>query len=170
MSREKCTVPLINYSATGRHYPGGPCGCTMVIVMARSRAGFFPVRSAFPDLAAGRRPHCRFRGLLKLYACYGLPDCSPTISGLCREVPISPVTRAHRPPAIESNHQLFEWVLPPLVIGPFGAPTRSPALPMRQSSRSQAPRHERNPSFAPEVVRTVKGLLFHVVAGAENLV
>src|ERR1039457_4455433 len=88
------------------HYPGGPYGCSTVIVMARSRAGFFPVRSAFPDLAAGRRPHCRFRGLLKLYACYGLPDCSPTISGLCREVPISPVTRAHRPPAIESNHQL----------------------------------------------------------------
>src|SRR5260370_28626070 len=27
-------------------------------------------------------------------------------------------------PAIESNHQLFEWVLPPLVICPFGARRR----------------------------------------------
>jgi hypothetical protein len=42
-------------------------------VMARSRAGFFPIRSAFPDLAAGRRPRCSFRGVLQLYACYCLP-------------------------------------------------------------------------------------------------
>src|ERR1022692_2236109 len=110
----------------------------MVIVMARSRAGFFPVRSAFPDLAAGRRPHCRFRGLLKLHAYYGLPDCSPTIRGLCREVSISPVTPANRPPAIESNYQLFEWLLPPLVIGPFGAHTRPPALPGHQAERENA--------------------------------
>ena len=101
----------------------------MVIVMARSRAGFFPIRSAFPDLAAGRRPHCRFRGLLKLHACYGLPDCSPTIRGLCREVSIRPVTRTNRSPAIESNHQLFEWVLPPLVFSPLGAHTRPSAPP-----------------------------------------
>src|ERR1035437_830566 len=96
--------------------------------MARSRARFFPIGSAFPDLATGRRPHCRFRGLLKIYARYGLPDCSPTIRGICREVPARPVSRTGRPPAIESNHQLFEWVLPPLVISPFGAHTRSPAL------------------------------------------
>ena len=98
------------------------------MVVARSRAGFFPIGSAFPDLVTGRRPHCRFRGLLKLYTRYGLPDCSPTIRGLCREVSTRPVSRTGRPPAIESNHQLFEWVLPPLVIGPFGAHTRSPAL------------------------------------------
>src|ERR1039457_5781450 len=100
----------------------------MVIVVARSRAGFFPIGSAFPGLWSGRRPHCRFRGLLKLYACYGPPDCSPTMRGLCREVSISTVTRAHRSPAIESNHQLFVWVLPPLVISPFGAHQRPPAL------------------------------------------
>jgi hypothetical protein len=50
----------------------------MVIVVARSRARFFPIRSAFPDLAAGRHPHRGFRGLLKLHAYYGLPDRSPT--------------------------------------------------------------------------------------------
>jgi hypothetical protein len=38
-------------------------------------------------------------------------------------------TRTYRPPAIESNHQLFEWVLPPLVISPLGAHQRPSALP-----------------------------------------
>jgi hypothetical protein len=100
----------------------------MVIVMARSRAGFFPIRAAFPENAPGRHPHCSFRGLLRFHTHYGPPDCSPTIRGLCREVSASPVTRTHRSPAIESNHQLFEWVLPPLVISPFGAHAFSPAL------------------------------------------
>src|SRR5471032_988194 len=93
----------------------------MVIVLARSRAGFFPIRTAFPGFATGRRPHCSFRGLLGFHTHYGPPDCSPTLCGLCREVPISPVTRTHRSPAIESNNQLFEWVPPTLVISPFGA-------------------------------------------------
>ena len=99
----------------------------MVIVLAHSSAGFFPFRAAFSAFAPDRHPHCSFRGLLKLYARYGPPDCSPTLCGLCHEVPISPVTRAHRSPAIESNHQLFEWVLPPLVISPFGAHAKAPA-------------------------------------------
>jgi hypothetical protein len=99
----------------------------MVIVLARSRARFFPIRSAFPDKATGRHPHCSFRGLLRLYARYGPPDCSPTIRGLCREASTGPVTRTCRSPAIESNHQLFEWVLPPLVFSPFGAHALSAA-------------------------------------------
>jgi hypothetical protein len=125
---EPTPLTLITFPTCCAHYPGGPSGCRLVIEIARSRAGYFPIRSAFPDLAAGRRPHCCFRGLLKLHAYYGLPDCSPTIRGLCRGVSVSPVTRTHRPPAIESNHQLFEWVLPPLVFSPLGAHTRSPAV------------------------------------------
>ena len=39
-----------------------------------------------------------------------------------------PVSRAGCSPDVESNHQLFEWVLPPLVTSPFGAHARSPAL------------------------------------------
>jgi len=74
----------------------------MVIVLAHSRAGFFPFRAAFSAFAPDRHPHCYFRGLLKLHTHYGPPDCSPTMGGLCREVPISPVTRTHRSPAIES--------------------------------------------------------------------
>src|ERR1700733_15861459 len=107
----------------------------MVIVGARSRAGLFPIHSAFPDPGPGRRPHCSFRGLLELYSRYGPPDCSPTMRGLCREVSISTVTSAHRSPAIESNHQLFEWVLPPLVFSPrrgtprIGRPTRLESQP-----------------------------------------
>ena len=54
----------------------------MVIVLARSCAGFFPIRSAFPEKVPGRRPHCSFRGLLRLYSHYGPPDCSPTNRGL----------------------------------------------------------------------------------------
>src|SRR5256885_429357 len=36
-----------------------------------------------------------------------------------REVSVRPVSRPNRSLAIESNHPLFEWVLPPLVICPF---------------------------------------------------
>ena len=49
-----------------------------IMQLARSRAGLFPIRSAFPIPLLGRRPHCRFRGLLKLHTRYGLPRCSPT--------------------------------------------------------------------------------------------
>jgi len=63
--------------------------------------------------------------------------------GLCREVSTSTVTRTSRSPAIESNHQLFAWVLPPLVISPFGAHARPPALPtpifMPIVARARAP-------------------------------
>jgi len=47
--------------------------------------------------------------------------------GLCREASPTPVTRSERSPAIEPNHQLFEWVLPPLVISPVRA--HAEALP-----------------------------------------
>src|SRR5207253_9565770 len=43
------------------HYPGGPDRCCLVMEMARSRAGLFPIRSAFPDLAAGRHVGVRKR-------------------------------------------------------------------------------------------------------------
>ena len=45
----------------------------------------------------------------------------PPFRGLCREVSVRPVSQPYRSPAIESQHQLFERVLPPLVICPFGA-------------------------------------------------
>jgi hypothetical protein len=46
--------------------------------LARSRAGFFPNRVAFPERTAGRHPQISFRGLLKLHSRYGPPICSPT--------------------------------------------------------------------------------------------
>ena len=46
--------------------------------LARSRAGLFPNRVAFPERTAGRHPRIFFRGLLKLYSRYGPPICSPT--------------------------------------------------------------------------------------------
>src|SRR5215213_3384427 len=36
---------------------------------------------AFPGTSAGRRPSLHFRGLLRLHACYGLPDCSTAQGG-----------------------------------------------------------------------------------------
>jgi hypothetical protein len=78
--------------------------------------GSFPARAAFPVLQAGRHPHRHFRGLLKLHTRYGLQGCSPTIRGLYREAPPSPVSRLERSQAIKSYQQLPEWVLPPLVI------------------------------------------------------
>jgi len=52
----------------------------------------------------------------------------PPFRGLCHGASTCPVTRSCRPSAIESNHPLFEWVLPPLVIQPFGAHAKAPAL------------------------------------------
>jgi hypothetical protein len=89
--------------------------------------------------APGRRPHHSFRGLLRLYSRYGPPDCSPTFRGLCREASTCPVTRTCRPPAIESNHQLFEWVLPPLVFSPFGAHAEAPVPHGLRADRKSAP-------------------------------
>ena len=58
-------TPVDRFGAVGWH-------------LARSRAGLFPIRSAFPTHLLGRLPHCRFRGLLELHTRYGLPGCSPT--------------------------------------------------------------------------------------------
>ena len=59
--------------------------------VARSHAGFFPVRAAFPVIGAGRRPHHYFRGLLKLHTRYGLQSCSPIVEmDLPAQFPIIP--------------------------------------------------------------------------------
>ena len=76
--RDSPTIPgppplmQITFLACCAHYPGGPIGADGYS-LARSRSGLFPIRSAFPAPAPGRRPHCRFRGLLKLHTRYGLP-------------------------------------------------------------------------------------------------
>jgi len=71
-----------------------------------------------------------------------------------REVSISTVTSAHRSPAIESNHQLFEWVPPPLVFSPFGAHARSPA-PQAFSANTRAPH---TPERSPSAGGTISGM------------
>src|SRR5580704_12515581 len=111
---------MITFLACCAHYPGGPiraAGCRFDALPRR----VLPDRFRLPRFSAGSAPHWVFRGLLELYTRYGLPSCSPTFRGLCHEVPARPVSRPNRPPAIESNHQVFEWVLPPLVICPFRA-------------------------------------------------
>src|SRR4029450_5113408 len=50
----------------------------------------FPARAAFPKWQEGRHPHCHFRGLLRLYACYGPSDRSATQGDLCHEAPALP--------------------------------------------------------------------------------
>src|SRR5437763_9593246 len=113
----------ITFPACCAHYPGGS---EQVLV------GFFPARTAFPVLQAGRHPHRYFRGLLKLHTCYGLQGCSPTRRGLYREAPPSPVSPLGRSQAIQSYPQLLEWVLPPLVIYALRAHGRN--LPIPSSS------------------------------------
>ena len=104
-------------------YPGGPDQVLVGWRVARSRAGFFPVRAAFPSSGAGRRPHRYFRGLLKLHTRYGLQSCSPTIRRLCREAPPLPVSRLGRSPATKFNQQP-PWVgpSPTGVLRRWGAP------------------------------------------------
>ena len=75
-----------------------------------------------PDLAPSTKTRLTFEGAGDFSAAAAALRCA-TYRGLCREVPARPVSQPNRSPAIESNHQLFEWVLPPLVICPFRAHT-----------------------------------------------
>ena len=52
-----CTQPL--FRTCRRHYPGGTVGC-----LRRSPS---PTAAAFPEMKAGRLPHCLFRGLLSVH-------------------------------------------------------------------------------------------------------
>ena len=126
----------------------------LVIGLTRSRAGFFRIDSAFPASAPGRHhigPFGACSSFTRVTACQ---VARPPFCGLCREVPAQPVSQPNRSPAIESNRQLFEWVLPPLVICPFRAhaeawphppaqpnSTRSGVLKSRPS-RQECLRHE----------------------------
>src|SRR5438128_9668947 len=101
--------------------------------MARSRAGFFRIDSAFPASAPGRHHMGPFGACSSFTRVTACQVARPPFCGLCREVPTRPVSQPSRSPAIESNHQLFEWVLPPLVICPFRA--HAEACPTRQLAR-----------------------------------
>ena len=103
----------------------------MVIGLARSRARFFRIGSAFPAEAPGRHPIASFEACSSFTRVTACQVARPPFRGLCRQVPIRPVSQPDRSPAIQSNHQLFEWVLPPLVIRPFRA---------HASERCMAPR------------------------------
>jgi hypothetical protein len=53
--------------------------------------------AAFPVIQAGRHPRLHFRGLLELHTRYGLPDCSPTKSGLGYEASTRPIAHWEHP-------------------------------------------------------------------------
>ena len=103
---EPPSLTQIAFSACRAQYPGGPDQVLVGWRVARSRAGFFPVRAAFPDVGAGRRPHHYFRGLLKLHTRYGLQSCSPTIRGLHREASPWPVSRLGRSQATRQDRAI----------------------------------------------------------------
>jgi hypothetical protein len=69
---------------------------------AGARVDCFPTHAAFPHWQEGRHPHCHFRGLLRLYTCYGPPDRSAAQGDLCHEAPALPVTRPSRSSATRS--------------------------------------------------------------------
>ena len=108
---EPPSLTQTTFPACRAQYPGGPDQVLVGWRVARSRAGFFPVRAAFPVIGAGRRPHHYFRGLLKLHTRYGLQSCSPTIRGLYREASPWPVSRLGRSQATKFNQQP-PWVGP----------------------------------------------------------
>ena len=108
---EPPSLTQTTFPACRAQYPGGPDQVLVGWRVARSRAGFFPVRVAFPVIGAGRRPHRYFRGLLKLHTRYGLQSCSPTIRGLYREASPWPVSRLGRSQATKFNQQP-PWVGP----------------------------------------------------------
>src|SRR5499433_3150160 len=63
---------------------------------AGARVDCFPAHAAFPKWQEGRHPHCHFRGLLRLYACYDPPNRSATQGDLCHEASVPPVAQQNR--------------------------------------------------------------------------
>src|SRR5262249_36051469 len=63
---------------------------------ASARVDYFLAHAAFPKWQEGLHPHCHFRGLLRLYACYGPSDCSATQGDLCHEASVPPVAQRNR--------------------------------------------------------------------------
>src|SRR2546425_10809621 len=86
-SPEPPPLTRITFPTCRAQYPDGSDQVLVGCSWARSRAGFFPVRTAFPVMQAGRHPCLNFRGLLKLHTRYGLQSCSPPIRRLYREAP-----------------------------------------------------------------------------------
>jgi len=99
------------------HYPGGPA---RVRLSAAS-----PNRTAFPFLWQGRRPRLPFRGLLRLYTCYGPSICSTAQGGLCRGASARMVTHQSRPPATGPTDHCPGGTCTHEVIAPFGAHQRN---------------------------------------------
>src|ERR1017187_336761 len=95
------------------HYPGKS---ERVLLSVAS-----PSRAAFPVIQAGRHSRLHFRGLLRLYSCYGPLDCSTAQGGLCHEASARPVARPSRSSATRSNRQLSGWILLPLALRAVGA-------------------------------------------------
>ena len=102
--------------------PRWPDPCRMLSFDALPRR-FFRIDSSS---SAGSTPYCAFPGLLELYSRCGLPGCSPTFLWTFHRASTEPVSPSRRLLATEPNLQLFRWVLPPLVISPFGAHAEAP--------------------------------------------
>ena len=140
---EPPSLTQTTFPACRAQYPGGPDQVLVGWRVARSRAGFFPVRAAFPVSQAGRRPHLHFRGLLELHTRYGLQSCSPTIRGLYREASPWPVSQLGRSQATKFNQQP-PWVGPSPTgdLRLWGALRNTGYLrPVRPSEKVSAKRH-----------------------------
>jgi hypothetical protein len=88
---------------------------------------------------AGTRAHSRRWGRASFTPMTACQVARPPFRGLCRGAPAWPVSRPGRAPAIESNHQLFEWVLPPLVMRPLGRTWPGMARPQISSIQTRCP-------------------------------
>jgi hypothetical protein len=98
---------------------------------AGARVDCFPARAAFRKWQGGRHPHCHFRALLRLHACYGPRH------------PRRPLSRGSSPSGCPAaplvsyriNRQLSGWNPPPLVIRAFARRDRAGAPPDRNVSK-----------------------------------
>jgi hypothetical protein len=97
------------------HYPGGSKRVHVSIAS--------PSHAAFPELWAGRHPHCPFRGLLRLHSRYGRHACSTARHAEGVRCTTRPLSRgfdgagcpATPPVSYQLNRQLAGWNPPPQV-------------------------------------------------------
>jgi hypothetical protein len=73
------------------HYPGGPLCARWLSVLARSRAWFFQIGSAFPAEEPGRRHIAPFEACSSFTRVTACQVARPPFRGLCREVSTRPV-------------------------------------------------------------------------------
>ena len=136
---EPPSLTQTTFPACRAQYPGGPDQVLVGWRVARSRAGFFPVRAAFPVIVAGRRYITTFEACSSFTRVTACRVAHPPYMGFIARLRPGrfPGSDARELPSSTDN--LLGWVLPPLVICAVEAHTISRYIGQNGESAQSQP-------------------------------